>query len=94
MVNKFLVKKPIISEKAARMSGERKYVFLVDKEAAKPEIKKALKDIYKVDSIQVRVINIKSKRRRLGRSIGVKSGYKKAIVTLKEGQKLDILPTS
>lgn len=74
------------------MSGEGKYMFLVDKEATKPEIRKALRDIYKVDSTAVRVVNIKPKIRRLGRTVGVKSGYKKAIVTLKKGQKLDILP--
>lgn len=74
------------------MSSLGKYMFLVDGKATKPEIKKIIKDAYKVDALKVRIINIKPKRRRLGRSVGVKPGYKKAIVTLKEGQKLDILP--
>lgn len=89
---KFLIKHPIISEKATLLSGQGKYVFLVDKKANAPGIKKAIRDIYKVDAINVNIINLKPKWRRLGRSIGVKPGYKKAIVTLKEGQKLNILP--
>lgn len=92
MTGKFLLKHPIVSEKATSMSHLGKYLFLVQKEATKSEIKKAVKVAYKVDAIQVNVVNIKPKTRRLGRSIGVKSGYKKAIVTLKSGQTLDILP--
>ncbi|TSD03267.1 MAG: hypothetical protein Athens071426_237, partial [Parcubacteria group bacterium Athens0714_26] len=47
---------------------------------------------YNIKIIKTNIINIKSKIRRLGRTVGVKPGYKKLIVTLKEGQKLDILP--
>ena len=92
MTNKFLVKNPLITEKATRMSSMGKYMFLVDGKAVRPEIKKAIEAIYKVKVIKINIINTKPKQRRLGRSIGVKPGYKKAIVTLKEGQKLDILP--
>jgi len=74
------------------MSGQDKYVFLVKKESTKPEVKKTVEGVYKVEVDQVHVINTKPKTRRLGRTIGVKSGYKKAIVTLKKGHKLDILP--
>ena len=92
MTNLFLIKHPIISEKATQLSALGKYFFLVDKRATKPEIKKALKAIYKVDAAAVNIVNVKSKKRRLGRTVGVKPGYKKAMVTLKEGQKLDVLP--
>ena len=92
MSNKFLIKHPLITEKATRMSSMGKYMFLVDGKAVRPEIKKAIEAIYKVKVIKINIINTKPKQRRLGRSIGVKPGYKKAIVTLKEGQKLDILP--
>lgn len=91
-MDKFLIKNPIITEKATQISSLRKYIFLVNKKATKQEIRKALKSIYKVDAEDVNVINVKKKIRRLGRSVGVKPGYKKAVVTLKEGQKLDILP--
>lgn len=92
MVNKFAIKNPIISEKATMLSALGKYMFLVDRKATAPEIRKALELIYKIDITDINIINIKPKTRRLGRSIGTKPGYKKAIITLKSGQKLDILP--
>jgi len=91
-MNKFLIKNPIISEKATSISALGKYMFVVDKRATKPEIKKAVQEIYKVTVEDVNVMNIKPKKRRLGKSTGKKPGYKKAIVTLKKGQTLDILP--
>jgi len=91
-MRRFLIKHPIISEKAAHISAINKYIFVVDDAATKPEIKKAIKDIYKVETIKVHIIRNKPKERRLGRTVGVKSGYKKAMVTLKKGQQLDILP--
>jgi len=92
MTNRFLVKHPIVSEKATDISTLGKYMFLVDRKATKPEIKKIIQATYKVDVEDVNIINIKPKQRRLGRSVGTKPGYKKAVVTLKAGQKLDILP--
>jgi large subunit ribosomal protein L23 len=91
-MNKFLVKNPLITEKAHNLSAIGKYVFLVDKKANANEVKKIVESHYKVNITKVNMLNVKPKRRRLGRSIGVKSGYKKAVVTLKEGQKLDVLP--
>lgn len=92
MLNKFLVKNPLITEKATRLGAMNQYVFLVATEATSPEIKKIIEAVYKVKVARVQVINVKPKARRLGRTMGQKPGYKKAIVTLKEGQKLDILP--
>lgn len=91
--DRFLIKRPIITEKVTRDVVLRKYAFLVERRATKPEIAKALRAIYKVDPVAVRIVNTRPKTRRLGNSVGVKAGYKKALVTLKEGQKLDILPT-
>jgi len=91
-MNKFLIKNPIISEKATDISAFGKYIFLVDRRATKPEIKKTVQAIYKVVVEDVNVINIRPKARRLGRTLGTKPGYKKAIVTLKKGQTLDVLP--
>jgi len=92
MVDKFIIKRPIVSEKATSLGALNQYVFLVADNATSPEIKKALELIYKVKITRVNIVNVKPKKRRLGRSIGVKSGYKKAIVRLAEGQKLDITP--
>lgn len=91
-MNKFLVKNPIISEKALSLSKLRKYIFLVDRGANVSEIKKVVESIYSVKVVKTNVINVKSKPKRLGYVFGEKPGYKKVIVTLKEGQKLDILP--
>jgi len=91
-MNKFLIKHPLITEKATELSHQGKYIFLVDKKATSPEIKKALEAIYKINVIKIDIINTRPKPRRWGRSVGVKPGYKKAIVTLKKGQTLDILP--
>ena len=91
MAEIFLIKKPAITEKAARLAESRKYVFIVAPHATKPEIKKAVKEAYKVDAIAVNIINLPAKLKRYGQ--GPKSavgGARKAIVTLKEGQKLDI----
>lgn len=74
------------------MSDLGKYLFLVTKNANKSEIKKVIEGVYKVKVNDVNIINTKPKRRRLGRTLGQKPGYKKAVVTLKSGQKLDILP--
>lgn len=90
-MNPFIIKKPWVTEKAARLNEQGQYVFLVAGTATKPEIKKAIKELYKVDAISVNVVNRPAKRKRFRgvmRSSG--DGERKAIVTLKEGQKIDI----
>lgn len=89
---KSILKSPCITEKAVNMSEVGNfYVFHVNSDANKVEIKKAIKDRYKVDVIQTRTINIPRKRVVKGRKIGFKNGYKKAIVKIKEGQKIEIV---
>ena len=92
-MNKFLVVRPHISEKAAALTSARQYAFIVSNVATKPAIRRAIKDASRVDVERVRVINLAPKQRHLGRSTVINPGFKKAIVTLREGQKLDILPT-
>ncbi len=91
--NPLIIKQPWITEKSHALSQTGRYVFLVDKSANKPEVKKAIKAIYKVDPINVNIVNIKGKTKRVGAKFGQKSGYKKAIVKLKAGQKIDVMPT-
>ena len=93
-MNKTFVRHPIISEKATTMSALGKYMFLVSLDATAPEVKKIIESHYKVHVRDMHMITVKPKKRRLGRSVGVKPGYKKAIVTLKAGEKLDVLPHS
>ena len=92
MADKFLLKNPIITEKTTDLGKSGKYVFLVDKNATATEAKKIVENVYNVKVENTNVINVKSKKRRLGASVGVKPGYKKVIMTLKKGQKLDIMP--
>ena len=87
-----ILKEPHISEKSTQLSDERKYTFKVYPSANKIEIKKAISNLYGVKVKDVNVINIKSKKRTLRGIEGTKSGYKKAIVTLEEGEKIEILP--
>ena len=79
-----------LTEKSTNLTADSKYVFVVDKKANKVEIKKAVEKIFGVDVIKVNVINLPPKPKRLGRSQGYKKGIKKAIVALKEGEKIDI----
>jgi len=87
-----LLKEPHISEKATRASEEGKYIFRVYKDANKSEIKKAISGLYGVTVKEVNIINIKTKTKLLKGMKGKKSGYKKAIVTLEKGHKIEILP--
>ena len=91
MTDSFLIKKPLITERATDLNVFGKYVFMVKPHATKPEIRKAIHEIYKVDAVSVNVINRPMKRKRFGGIMkGKKEGYRKAIVTLKEGQKIEI----
>ena len=86
-----ILKEPHISEKATNLGALDKYVFKVYNNVNKQEVKKAVEGIYGVDVLSVKVINIPPKKRRLGRQEGFRKGYIKAVVTIKEGQKIEIL---
>jgi large subunit ribosomal protein L23 len=91
MKDSFLIKKPLVTERATDLNALGQYVFIVKPRATKPEIRKAIHEIYKVDAISVNVINRPPKRKRFGGVMkGKKEGYRKAIITLKEGQKIEI----
>jgi large subunit ribosomal protein L23 len=87
-----VLKQPHITEKATDLTKDDQYVFEVYSSAEKTEIKRAVEDIYGVTVISVNIIKIPSKSRRLGRVEGRKAGYKKAIVKIKAGQKIELLP--
>lgn len=87
-----ILKEPHISEKATQLSDERKYTFKVYPRANKIQIKKAVSDLYGVKVKDVKIINIKAKTRMLRGLEGTKAGYKKAIITLEEGYKIELLP--
>jgi len=87
-----LLKKPRVTEKAVSLSRQNQYVFVVAKKAVKPEVKKAIERLYKVKVIKINSVIIKGKPTRLGRIFSKKGDTKKMIVTLKEGDSLDIIP--
>ncbi len=83
---------PHISEKATDLNNQNKYVFKVISNANKTEIKKAIEGLYKVGVKNVNIINVHSKTKILRGIKGSSPGYKKAIVTLEEGEKIEIMP--
>ncbi len=88
-----IIKQPLITEKLTDLQelGQNKVGFVVHKDATKPEIKKAVEQIFNVKVKKVNVLNVKSKPKRYGRFIGRRPGYKKAYVTLEEGSKINFL---
>ena len=75
----------LISEKATMLASQNKYVFKVSKHAGKFQIKEAVEGYYGVQVVSVNTIKISPKKRIHGRTIGWKKGFKKAVVTLREG---------
>ena len=86
-----LIKKPHISEKALRFNSENKYVFVVSSSSNKSEIKKAVASLYGVVVKSVNITKVPSKPKKFKGVPGIKSGYKKAVVTLEKGNKIDVM---
>ena len=84
------IKHPWITEKATRLAESGKYVFKVAPNATKSEVKKAVKEIYKVDVVSVNITTKPPRQVRFRGKRAVKKGHKKAVVTLKSGQKIDL----
>lgn len=87
-----VLKEPRVTEKATDLAGRNQYVFKVWPRANKTEVKKAVEELYGVNVLNVNIINIPAKRKRLGRIEGWGGGYKKAVVKIAEGQKIEVLP--
>lgn len=86
-----VLKGPVISEKGTKLEKEGKYLFKVFSNAKKNDIKKAVEDLYKIKVDKVNTITIPRKKKKLGRTEGWKAGYKKAIVSLKKGEKIEVV---
>lgn len=87
-----ILKEPHVSEKATQLADTGKYVFKVFPRANKVQVAKAVANLYGVEVDKVNIINIKPKTRILRGKKGLKSGHRKAIVTLKPGNKIEIMP--
>ena len=81
---------PNITEKSTSLSEFNKVVFKVHNGASKNSIKKSIEKIFKVNVVKINTINLKGKNKIIRNKKAYKSGYKKAIVTLKKGQSIDL----
>ena len=82
--------KPIVSERSVTQMEENKYTFKTDKKANKIEIKRAVEDIFNVKVVEVKTMIVKGKVKRMGRYQGKRPDWKKAIVTLQAGDKIEM----
>lgn len=82
--------KPLVSEKSMGMMEENKYTFIVDKNANKLEVKHAVQEIFKVTVLNVTTMVVRGKIKRMGKYEGKRPDRKKAIVTLKSGDKIEV----
>ena len=90
-MNKFdVLIRPIITEKTTLLMQENKYTFQVPLTANKVEIRKAVESIFNVKVEKVATIRVLGKTKRMGRTMGKRSDYKKAIVTLKVGESIEL----
>ena len=87
-----ILRHPHVTEKATDLTKKNQYVFNIWPKANKTEVKKAVESLYNVDVLKVMIVKIPRKKRRLAKTIGWRKGYKKAIVKLKEDQKIEVLP--
>ena len=84
------IRSPIITEKATILSDQNKTVFKVHLKANKKTIKKNIEKLFKVNVVKINIINRKAKLKMRQGKKSYKSGYKKAIITLKKGQSIDL----
>jgi len=85
-----IIRTLVRTEKGTMLEGERKYLFQVDSRANKIQIKKAVEELYKVHVQDVNTSNVPGKSKVVRREAGFTTAWKKAIVTLKDGQKIEV----
>ncbi|BAS58947.1 MULTISPECIES: 50S ribosomal protein L23 [Leptolyngbya] len=87
-----LIRRPLITEKATRLLELNQYTFEVMPKASKPEIRAAIEYLFDVKVTGISTMNLPRKKKRVGKYIGYKPTYKKAIVTLAEGDSITLFP--
>ncbi len=88
-VGKIIIE-PFFTEKASNLMQLNKYVFKVSKKANKNEVRKAVEGLYDVNVVRVNIVKNSAKPRRMGRREIIKPGFKKAVVTIKQGQSIEL----
>lgn len=85
-----VIKKPLITEKGNKQKEQsNKVSFRVDRRANKIEIRKAVETLFKTEVVEVKTMNVKGKKRRIGRNVGKRPDWKKAVVTLAPGKTIE-----
>jgi large subunit ribosomal protein L23 len=86
-----VIKGPLITEKLDRArEKQRQYSFIVDREASKHDVERAVSTLFKVTVLDVRTCIMRGKIKRIGQSMGKRPNFKKAFVILKEGDKIEL----
>ncbi|MGD0855612.1 MAG: 50S ribosomal protein L23 [Dehalococcoidia bacterium] len=83
-----VIRRPLVTEKSTRLSEQHKYVFEVDKKASKDQVRLAVEKVFNVGVISVNVIKVPGETKKMGKRQVIAPAWKKAIVTLKEGDKI------
>ena len=89
-----IIKYPIVTDKATRLLTSNKYSFIVNKYSDKISIKSAIEHLFNVKVIKVNTCHLPRKKKRVGKYIGYKPQYKKAIVTLSDGDVINLFTNS
>jgi large subunit ribosomal protein L23 len=84
-----IIVRPVITEKSSRLMSQNKYTFEVLPQTNKIEIRKAVEEVFKVKVSSVHTIKVRSKPKRMGRFLGRSRSWKKAIVTLLPGERIE-----
>jgi large subunit ribosomal protein L23 len=84
-----VIRRPVITEKSTMLGDNSQYVFEVARDANKIQVKRAVEEIFKVRVRAVNVIHMRGKVRRMGKTQGTTSSWKKAVVSLEEGQRIE-----
>nr|YP_009509318.1 ribosomal protein L23 [Gracilaria vermiculophylla]AXI96968.1 ribosomal protein L23 [Gracilaria vermiculophylla]QXU75173.1 ribosomal protein L23 [Gracilaria vermiculophylla]WDZ68022.1 ribosomal protein L23 [Gracilaria vermiculophylla] len=85
-----IIKYPILTDKTTQMIEDNKYYFAVEVKAKKSKIKQAIEELFKVKVKKINTLRIKPKKKRIGKYIGYKKIYKKAIIKLHNEYKIDL----
>jgi large subunit ribosomal protein L23 len=83
-----VIRRPLVTEKSTRLSESNKYVFEVDKKACKDQVRLAVEKAFKVNVVSVNIVKVPGESKRSGKRVVTAPAWKKAIVTLKEGDKI------
>lgn len=84
-----IIKYPLLTEKGTFLGSQNKYLFCIDEKANKIEVKKAIEEIYKTKVVDVNTLKVCGKEKRVRQQLGKTASWKKAVVTLKEGEKIE-----